>query len=137
VPWRLDDHTADLAVHVEADDLSELFEQAGQALMAVLVEAPEAVPAEMSWRVERPPAEPAVLLVDWLQALLLAFELDHVVSVRSRVRVDAGGLHAFVEGAPFDADRHRPGTEVKAITFHRLSVTPEAPGWVADFVLDV
>ena len=47
-----------------------------------------------------------------------------------RIRVKAFGEH-------FDLRKHTQGTEVKAITYHGLSVTHTPAGWMAEVIADI
>jgi len=144
--WQVFEHTADLGLRVEAATLPALFEEAARALVALLVEEPEAVPECRQETIALSAGDPVDLLFDWLHALLVAFELRRVLLSRTEVALDlpavAGpgaraALRARVWGAPYDPARHRPAREVKAITYHRLDLRREADGWVAEVVVDV
>jgi len=144
--WQVFEHTADLGLRVEAATLPALFEEAGRALVALLVEEPEAVPECKEETFALSAGDPVDLLFDWLHALLVAFELRRVLLYRTEVvleqpvAAEAGAraaLRARAWGAPYDPDRHRPAREVKAITYHGLDLRREADGWVAEVVVDV
>ncbi|RMG32686.1 MAG: archease, partial [Planctomycetota bacterium] len=54
------------------------------------------------------------------------------------VRFDEqGGLRATVRGERFDPQRHRPGHEVKAITYHGLKVEQRDGEWLGDVIVDI
>ncbi len=149
--WQVFDHTADLGLRVEAATLPALFEEAARALVALLVEEPEAVPECREEAFALRAGDPADLLFDWLHELLVAFELRRVLLSRTEVALEeppaeagpgAGpgaetALRARAWGAPYDPERHRPAREVKAITYHGLDLRREADGWVAEVVVDV
>ncbi len=119
-----------------------LFEEAGRALASLFVEAPDATVRERE-RLEfaLTAAEPADLLFDWLHALLVAFEVRHLLLVRFAVEVDEGSdglrLRASAWGESVDRSRHRLAREVKAITYHGLFLRPEGDGWAAEVIVDV
>jgi SHS2 domain-containing protein len=48
-----------------------------------------------------------------------------------------GYLAGRATGERYDPERHRPGTEVKAITYHQVLVRREATLWKARIVFDV
>jgi SHS2 domain-containing protein len=78
------------------------------------------------------------LLVDWLNHLLYLFDIDGFVGRVFRVgALTSEHLEASVRGDIFDAARHPTKTAVKAATFHRLEIVPEADGWRAMVVLDL
>lgn len=140
--WQVFDHTADLGLRVEAPTRVALFEEAGRALTSLFVESPDAT----VWERERhefalTAAEPADLLFDWLHALLVAFEVRHLLLVRFAVELDEGAaglrLRASAWGEGVDRSRHRLAREVKAITYHGLFLRPEGDGWAAEVIVDV
>jgi len=137
MPSGLADHTADVGLRIEAPTLPALFEEAARALTALLVEEPEAVVPREAIRVALEADDPADLLVDWLHALLVAFELRRLVFARFEVELCDGALGAVATGEAFDPARHRVAHEVKAITYHRRSLRQGPAGWVAEVVVDV
>jgi len=159
MPWQVFDHTADLGLRVEAPTREALFEEAGRALAALIVEDPDATVREQErLDVELSAAEPADLLFDWLHALLVAFELRHLLLVRFTVELDdratrepgeaparaeldgpvgALRLRASAWGERVDPARHRLVREVKAITYHGLWLRPQGAGWAAEAIVDV
>jgi len=142
MPWQVFDHTADLGLRVEAPTRAALFEEAGRALTALIVEEPDAsVRAHERLDVALAAADPADLLFDWLHALLVAFEVRHLLLARFAVGLEerGGGLHlrASAWGEPVDPARHRLVREVKAITYHGLWLRPEGAGWAAEVIVDV
>ena len=48
-----------------------------------------------------------------------------------------GGLDAKALGEPLDFERHRLLHEVKAITYHRLTVEKTGAGWLAEVIVDI
>ena len=148
MPWQVFDHTADLGLRVEAPSREALFEEAGRAFTALIVEEPDAAVRERErFDVALTAADPADLLFDWLHALLVAFEVRHLLLVRFAVELDElfaldegdGDLHlrASAWGEPVDRARHRLVREVKAITYHGLGLRPEGAGWAAEAIVDV
>jgi len=137
MPWQWVDHTADVGLRVEAPTQAALFEDAGRALVALIVEDPGTVEARETLRFDLHADDPADLLFDWLQALLVAFELRHLLLTRFRVTLEGPGLHAIATGEFVDPARHRLAHEVKAITYHGLSLRPTDEGWLAEVVVDI
>ena len=142
MPWKVFDHTADLGLRVEAPTRAALFEEAGRALTSLFVEAPGVTVQERE-RLEfaLTAVEPADLLFDWLHALLVAFEVRHMLLVRFAVEldeaVDGPRLRASAWGESVDRSRHRLAHEVKAITYHGLFLRPDGDGWAAEVIVDV
>jgi len=131
------DHTADLGIRVRGPNLDGLFADAGHALTACLTEDPAAVRPSVTETLSLPGDELDLLMFDWLRDLLARFEARKMLYCRFHVRVGASGLVAEIAGEPLDSARHPLGHEVKAITYHGLTVTREGDGWLAEVVVDI
>ncbi|MBW3539847.1 MAG: archease [Planctomycetes bacterium] len=137
--YELFEHTADLGLWVEAADLPMLFAEAGRGLCAMLVDNAEDVRAdrEIHIDVSGSEAEPEYLLFDWLNELLYRFETEGFLPAEFEVSIGAEGLKAVVRGEAANPARHRMAHEVKAITYHRLSVEQTKGGWRAELIVDI
>jgi SHS2 domain-containing protein len=131
------DHTADLGIHIETPRLEDVFVEAAQALFAVLVDDPVTIKSRESRRYQIPGDDRALLLFDWLRALLLAFETEGWLVGRSEVAIGDDGLTTTTWGEHYDPDRHLLGNEVKAITYHGLFVKRAGNGWEAEVIVDI
>src|SRR5262249_18207613 len=131
------DHTADLGLRMRAPDLDTLFAEAGRALFAIIVENLEEVEAKQQVHVELAGDEREFLLFDWLKELLYQFDSQHLLFSRFEVHVGAAGLTANVWGETLDRNRHRLLHEVKAITYHGLTVEHTNQGWLAEVIVDI
>ena len=131
------EHTADLGLRVRAADLPALFADAGRGLTSMLVEAVAAVRETTSVEITVPKEELEFLLFDWLKAILSRFEEDRLLLARFDVTVGDDGVRAVGHGEPMDAARHEHGHEVKAITYHGLTVQQTPEGWLAEVIVDI
>jgi SHS2 domain-containing protein len=133
------DHTADVGIRVTAADLETLFSDAGIALFGLIVDDPSQIRTveECTIRVAGTMDETDYLLFDWLNELLRLFEETQLVFCQFDVTLSADGIKAVGRGEPFDPDRHGPGNEVKAVTYHGLRVEPTPGGWEAEVILDI
>jgi SHS2 domain-containing protein len=130
------EHTADLGIRVRAADIDGLFAEAARALLAALLENPDAVQPLQRVDVELAGTDREYLLFDWLKALLYRFDAEHLVFGRFEVHVTDAGLSGTAWGEPFDPERHLAAHEVKAITYHGLRVE-QANGWLAEVIVDI
>lgn len=130
-------HTADTGLYIESHDLSSLFGEAGRALFSLIVAKPDSIRALATRQISVPPSQPDYMLVDWLNELLFAFEKDRLLLWDFEVKIDADGLHAVATGETFDATRHELEHEVKAITYHGLSVESRDGKWIAKVIVDI
>ena len=131
------DHTADLGLRVRAPDLDTLFVEAARGLFSVIVEDLATVEPRRSVEVRLEGDDREYLLFDWLKALLYHFDTEHLLFSRFDVQVGADGLVGSAGGEPMDESRHEPAHEVKAITYHGLTVEREGDGWLAEVIVDI
>ena len=131
------EHTADLGLRVRAGDVNGLFAEAAAALFAAIVDGIETVRPERGVDIHIEGSDLEYLLFDWLRELLYRFDAEHLVFSRFDVSVDGAGLAATAWGESLDRARHVLSHEVKAITYHGLSVSEEGSEWVAEVIVDI
>lgn len=138
--YRIADHTADVAVEVEAPTLDGLFAEAAAALRATISSGAEVRPMN---RREVALVAPALdlLLVEWLEELLFGLdargELWGPCEVTVTPAADAAGLAALCWSEPFAPERHPLDVQVKAITYHGLELAEVEGGWRARVLFDI
>ena len=137
MPFAVRDHTADVALVIDAPSLPALFEEACPAFLSLLVEDVASVREAERRAFEVPGGDPADLLVDLLSELLVAFDTGRWLARRCRVEQAATGLRVSAFGESLDLSRHRLTHEVKAITYHRLTVRRARGCWLAKVIVDV
>ena len=135
--YSMFDHTADVGVDVTASSPEALFETAAVALFDLLVDTRALAP-----RVERFITVTGVdyeeLLVRWLAELLYLHDTEGLLFSRFTVtELSAGWLTGTATGELYDPERHHVKTEIKAVTYHQVSVRPENGGWKARIIFDV
>jgi SHS2 domain-containing protein len=131
------DHTADVGLEIDAPTLAILFERAGLAMLGLMVDLAGVAPREvLPLSVEADGH--AELLHDFLTALLVACTARGFVASELGVdAIDDRMVRATARGEPLDADRHDVHGEIKAVTYHELSVRRVAEGWRARVIFDV
>lgn len=131
------DHTADVGVDVAAPTLEGLFETAAAALFELLVEAGELAP-RVDRHVTVKGTDHEELLVRWLAELLYLHNTEGLLFARFRISDLSGGrLVGMASGELYDPSRHRVKTEIKAVTYHQVSVKRDDGVWRARVVFDV
>ena len=131
------DHTADIGLRVSTATLEELFVDAARGLTSLVIENLDDVQPLISETIQLTGTETDYLLFDWLNELLFRFETRGVLFREFDVRLDEHGLEATIRGEPLDRLRHHLAHEVKAITYHGLSVEQTESGWSVELVLDI
>lgn len=109
--------------------LAEAYAQAALALTAVICD-PAAVRPRETVQIELDEADPELLLVDFLNALIFEMATRNMLFSRFEVSVRDGHLRASAGGERIDIARHQPSVEVKGATYTELAVRlTTAAGW--------
>jgi SHS2 domain-containing protein len=135
------DHTADLGLRVTGNSLNELFAEAAVGLTSLIVADVKSVVVTGERTVEISSPDLEYLYFDWLSELLFLFESEGWLTASADVELAGNSLRAVVRGEEFCEERHRRSQEVKAITYHELSVEPQLldgqQSWVANVIVDI
>lgn len=135
--FELFDHTADLGVRVRAPTLAGLVPPATEGLYAAIGDV-QVAGAPAAWTRALAGEEPALLLRDYLAEVLHLFAaagrrlIDVQVDEFSPRRLAVRG-----RAQPVDAARSALQREVKAVTYHELTVRLVAGGYEATFIVDI
>ena len=135
--WGHFAHDADIGVRGIGPTREAAFEQGALALMHALGDPERIEPREVVEIACEAPDD-ALLLVDWLNALVFEVATRGMLFARFEVRLDGRRLTGRAWGEPIDPARHDLAVEVKGATYTGLSVAPRPDGgWVAQCVVDV
>ncbi len=134
--YRELEHTGDLGIEVTASTRSELFRRAALALAALLVE-PSNVESTASRKVEITGGDDIDLMHDLLTELLQLFAADGFIWRDATVEEQGRTLHVILHGESFDPSRHISQGEIKAVTYHQLTVENVSNEWRACIIFDV
>jgi len=130
--YREQEHTADWALEVWAPDLPELFAQAARGMLALCGARLEAEPRlECALELEAPDAES--LLVAFLSELLYLAEMEYLGFDEFEISIDSNRLRGRICGAALSG----LNKEIKAVTYHNLSIRKTSRGLEARVVFDV
>jgi SHS2 domain-containing protein len=135
--YEVIDHTADLGIRVAGDSLERVFEGAGLALFDLLIDFETIRPdVRISFSLGAENLE--ALFVQWLRELLYRFYGHKRVFCAFEVtRLSETELMVTGWGERFDPKRHTSLTEIKAVTYHELSVKRTETGWEARVIFDI
>ena len=137
LPYEPIDHTADAGYRVRGATLPELFANAARCLFDALGGAETARPASTHDIAVEAEGHPALLRA-WLSELLYISYVRKLVLISAEiVALDERHIAARVTGEDYDEARHERNPEIKAVTWHDLSVERTATGWEAVFILDL
>jgi len=131
------DHPADLGIEAYGRTLAESFEQAALGLISVILD-PATVRQVEARKVELNGTDTEQLLVKWLAEILYLYDGQRFVSVNfSIASISPNHLCANVGGETFCEERHLTRLDVKAITYHQLSVRQDKEGSRVKVFLDI
>ena len=134
--WEHFPHDADIGVRGFGVTVAEAFEQAGQALTAVVTHAEVEPKVPIDVRCEAPDLE--LLFVEWLNAIIYEMAVRRMLFSRFTVRIEDMRLEGTLWGEPVDVARHAPACEPKGATYTALKVATDEKGiWSAACVVDV
>jgi SHS2 domain-containing protein len=133
------DHTADVGLRIQADNLDDLFRTAAEGVFDSIVANRDEVRIAAREPVSLQARATDELLVTWLNELIFRCETRHRLYTQFDVHLadDGLSLQAEIGGESIDRDRHLLDHEVKAVTRHGLSVRREGEGWLAELILDI
>ncbi|MDY0270063.1 archease [Trichloromonas sp.] len=135
--FRLLAHTADMGIAATGDSLAELFVAAANGLTEIIFDD-VAVDSRQSAPVSLAGGDSGELLVAWLGEILYLFEVHGLVPAEFVIHeISEKTLRGEVRGEPFDPERHPVAREVKAVTYHQLSVEGNDQGWQARVYVDL
>jgi len=135
--YRLIDHTADIAMNIQAEILPDIYNFAARGLFDTLVGL-ESIKPRISSRIEVTGMDLEELLVKMLSELLFRFTVKARVYCEFIVEyLDHERLVLFARGEDIDPDRHVIRQEIKAATYHGLEISPTDDGFETTIVFDV
>lgn len=131
------DHTADIGIDVFGDTLQDLFSNAGFALFDIITDL-STVECKVKHSLNIVGIDKEQLLVNWLSELLFLHDVKNLLFKNFCVnQLSDYQLTADVSGEAFDEKRHIIKTEVKAVTYHSLSIIQKDQQWKARIIFDL
>lgn len=133
--------TADIAFEATGRDLKELFSDAADATMNVMIDNLESIEARETRQIKLSSDQLDMLLFDFLQELIYFKDAERLLLRVRDVQIDEKEEKYFLKsegaGEVLDETRHHQRADVKAVTLHDFSVEKEDDGWKARVLLDI
>jgi SHS2 domain-containing protein len=133
--------TADIAFEATGRDLAELFSDAADATMNVMIDNLDAIEPRETRHIELSNDKIDMLLFDFLQELIYFKDADRLLLRVREVHIEEKEGKYFLKGKAagelLDVARHHQRADVKAVTLHDFSVEKEDGGWRAKALLDI
>ena len=135
--YKLFDHTADLGVEIYGKTVTDLFANAAFAIFDIITDL-----KRVSSIVERKIVVKGEgwedLLVNYLREILYMFNGEGLLLKEYPIlKIDARHLEGKVLGERFDPSKHRINTEIKAVTYHQVTVKETPDMWMGRVIFDV
>ncbi|TET99370.1 MAG: archease [Candidatus Stahlbacteria bacterium] len=135
--YQIIDHTADLGIIVKGPDVRNLFILAAQAMTDLMVEgdiSKETVIKDVSLQGEDFPD----LMVRWLGEILYLFDGENLIVNSIKIKsISPTKLKSTLTLTSFETEHHQVIREIKAVTYHQISVDKTKDGWQAKVIFDI
>ena len=124
--YELLEHAADVMVRCTGRDLEECFENAAYAMFDQIVDASRIDDSiERTVRVSAEDDEER--LYSFLSELLFIMDSESFVFNSFEVSFEGNDVVCTARGEPLDVKKHHAKAEIKAVTYHMLSVDRDVP----------
>ena len=135
--YRRFDHTADLGLEIYGKTVKELFANAAFAVFDSITNLKHvSATVERTIVIEGEGWED--LLVNFLREVLYLFNGEGLLLKEySIMTIEPHHLEGLVAGEIFDSSKHRIHREIKAVTYHQVTVREAPDMWVGRVILDV
>ena len=131
------DHTADIGIVVRADSLGDLFARAAWGMFSVITDLKDVHLVDHE-EITVDAEDKVGLLLRWLSDLNFRHITGHRLYGGFQIkRISERELTAEILGEKIDLARHTIYTEIKAVTFHGLSIEQKGTGWEARIIFDM
>src|SRR5436309_7087470 len=133
--------TADIAFEATGRDLAELFRDAADATMNVMIDNLDSIQPRDAREIELSNDQIDMLLFDFLQELIYLKDAEQLLLRTRAAQIDQRDgtyfLKAKAAGERLDPQRHHQRADVKAVTLHGFSVKNVEGDWIARVLLDI
>lgn len=135
--YRIIDHAADLGINVKGRDEKRLFIHAALAMTDIMVRGNKGR-KKVSRDIIVEGVDFPDLMVKWLGEILYLFAGERLIvdsiAINSLNQMQLKALIIFVI---FDPNHHEILREIKAVTYHQISVCKIDRGWEANIIFDI
>lgn len=138
---RLLEHTTDAYIEAWGPTLERAFAHAAEGFYETMLNL-EKIEPTVEANVRADGHDKKELLYNWLETLLLEFDIKEMVYASYDISIASDGptlfnLHARVRGEKYDRSKHGAKTEVKGVTYHLMTIEERAKETTVGFILDL
>lgn len=135
------EHKADAYIAAYGKTLKEAFENSALATFEVMTDT-QKIEVRNEEKIEVEGFDDKALLYNWLEALLVKFELKQILykdfMIQNIEKVPSGlRLIATIAGEKFDPKKHSQRVGVKAVTYHQMEIIKDPNKVTVKFILDI
>ncbi|MCX8052937.1 MAG: archease [Armatimonadetes bacterium] len=131
------DHTADVGVVGIGSDMAEAFENCAYGMFSQMADLDKYKP-DVHKRVVVVGTENVELLQSFLSELLVLFDGERLLPIDIEItEISFGRLTAWVDAKKIDETIEWLGPQIKAVTYHKMSVEESGGQWRARAIFDV
>jgi len=135
------EHTADVYVAAYGKNLEEAFENAALAVFEAMTKT-ENVEHKIEDSIEVEGYDEYALLYNWLEALLIKFEISETLYSKFKIskieKISKGfRLNAKIWGELFNPEKHSQKVGIKAVTYHQMEIIKKPKMVTVKFILDI
>lgn len=138
--YRFLEHMTDAVIEAYGDTLEEAFVQAARGLNDTMIDL-KGVKPDRELEIAAEGHDIESLLFDWLDKVMLVLVADGIVMSDFSVKIQKtnGGytLTGIAKGERLDLKKHAYKVEIKAVTYHEMSVKQEHGKTTVRFLLDL
>jgi SHS2 domain-containing protein len=135
------EHTADVYIRAHGRTMEETYENAALAMFETMTDT-DKIDQTQQQTLEVEAEDQYGLLYNWLEALLVKFEVEGMLYSKFQISdwketAETFKFKAAVWGEKFDPQKHPQKVGVKAVTYHRMMIIREKDRVVLEFILDI
>jgi SHS2 domain-containing protein len=138
--YRFLEHMTDAVIEAYGDTLEEAFEQGARGLNDTMIDL-KGVEPDRELEIQAEGHDLESLLFDWLDKVMLILVADGIVmsefSVKIRKANSGYSLAGVARGEKLDLKKHAYKVEIKAVTYHEMSIKQERGKTTVRFLLDL
>ena len=136
-PFEIIDHTADIGIIAYGADIKQVFSNAAHGLFSLITDV-ENIKENLQREIIISSQDIESLLVEWLNELIYIFDVEHLVF--KRFEIDAiidNKLSARCFGDRINPRKKKIKREVKAATYHMLTISKVNNGYKVQIIFDI
>jgi SHS2 domain-containing protein len=135
--YQIIDHTADLGIVVKAHSLKNLFINSAKVMIDLIIQGDVKGKTEVREILIEGRDYPD-LMVRWLGEILYLFYGENILVSSIEIKsLSRNRIKSRIEFVEFDSEYYEILREIKAVTYHRISVEKIDDTWKAMVIFDV